>query len=219
MRPRVAATLAIAGATAGVAWLSLQPSSPGPNGSRGAPHADRAVFSATRFSGVREDCSSRSEASFPGAFSDSRNLVVGPLVLIGGAFTDAVTVREYGGNKFPLLVTAGHAVTVRIGAAARRTAGLAYGPLPQGREITWRDAHRSVMFVACRPGKAPRRYSPNGPSGSDADGVSVTFWSGFVLARRPACVPLEVYVDEAAAPRRVGLPLGRTCHRPAQRSQ
>ena len=184
-----------------------------------AADANRAAASPTRFGGAREDCSTRSEARFPGAFSDSRNLVVGPLVLIGGAFTDATTVRDFGGNKFPLLVTAGHAVTVRIAAAARRTAGLAYGPLPQGRETTLRDTHRSVTFVACRPGKAPRRYSPNGPSGSDADGVSVTFWSGFVLTRTPACVPLQVYVDGAASPRRVGLPLGRPCDRPAQPSQ
>jgi hypothetical protein len=141
------------------------------------------------------------------------------LVLIGGAFTDATTVREFGGNKFPLLVTADHAVTVRVARRARRRAGLAYGPLPQGREITWREAHRSVTFVACRPGKPPRRYSPYGPSGSDADGVPVTFWSGFVLTRSPACIPLDVYVDGALTPRRIGLPLGRTCDRPAQSSQ
>jgi hypothetical protein len=53
----------------------------------------------TGFGGAREDCSTRSEASFPGAFTDARNLVVGPLVLIGGTYTDALTVYEYDGNK------------------------------------------------------------------------------------------------------------------------
>lgn len=150
---------------------------------------------------AREDCSTRSGASFPGAYTSPDNLVVGPLALVGGAYTDAGTVREYGGNKFPLLVKAGHTVTVRIADDAPRGVGLAYGPLPQG-ETRLRDTHRSVAFVACRPG---------GPSGSRADGAEVTFWSGFVLTRAPACIPLEVFVDGAPAPRRVGLGLGRRC--------
>jgi hypothetical protein len=162
-----------------------------------------------RFGGALEDCSMRSEAVFPGAFTDPGNLVVGPLVLIGGAFTPASTVRDFGGNKFPLLVKAGHTVTVRLGRGARGT-GLAYGPLPQG-PTRLSDTYRSVTFAACRPGRAPRNYSPEGPSGSYADDVAVTFWSGFVLTRAPACVPLLVYVDKAAAPTRVGLPLGRRC--------
>ena len=159
---------------------------------------------------VREDCSTRSEADFPGAFTDPGNLVVGPLVLVGGAYTDARTVRDFGGNKFPVLVAAGHTVTVRLAGPARRLAGLAYGPLPQG-ETTLRDTYPSVTFVACRPGKPTRRYSDEGPSGSYADEVSVTFWSGFVLTRAPACLPLDVYVDAARSPRRMELPLGRRC--------
>jgi hypothetical protein len=37
----------------------------------------------------------------------------------------------------------------------------------------------------------------------------VTFWPGFVLARAPACVPLDVYVDARAraAPRRAVIPI------------
>jgi hypothetical protein len=132
-------------------------------------------------------------------------------VLIGGAFTDAGTVREFGGNKFPLLVKSGHTVTVRIARGARTLAGLAYGVLPQGRKTQLRDTHRTVTFVACRPGKAPERYSPEGPSSSEADGVAVTFWSGFVLTRSPACIPLDIYVDDAPTAQRVGLSLGRRC--------
>jgi hypothetical protein len=150
---------------------------------------------------VRADCSTRSEASFPGAFDAPRNLVVGPLVMVGGAYTPASVVHEFGGNKFPLLVNAGHRVTVRLSRESRRFAGLAYGPLPQG-EVRPRDAHQSVTFVACRRDK---------PSGSDASGEAVTFWSGGVVTRRPACVPLEIYVDHQASPRRVGLSLGRRC--------
>jgi hypothetical protein len=179
---------------------------------RPADGATQAFSSVTHARGAREDCSTRSEANFPGAFTSPRNLVVGPLVLVGGAYTDAATVREFGGNKFPLLLKAGHTVTVRLSGRGRRAAGLAYGPLPQG-ETKLHDTHRSVTFVACRPGKASRRYSANGPSGSYADGVAVTFWSGFVLTRAPGCIPLDVYVDHAPSPRRVGLALGRRCGR------
>jgi hypothetical protein len=101
-------------------------------------------------------------------------------------------------------------VTVRLAERAPTFAGLAYGPLPQG-EIRLRDTYRSVTFAACRPGRATRQYGPDGPSGSSAGGVAVTFWSGFVLTRVPACIPLDVYVDDAPSPRRVGLSLGRRC--------
>jgi hypothetical protein len=163
---------------------------------------------------AREDCSTRSEADFPGAFTSKRNLVVGPLVMIAAAAeTDATTVREFGGNKFPLLVKAGHRVTVRIARPAWKTAGLAYGPLPQGK-TRLRDTYRGVTFIACRRGKPTRRYSPKGPSSSHADGVNVTFWSGGVLTREPACVPLKVFVDGKRPPRRVQVPLGQSCDSP-----
>ena len=207
----MAAGIALATAGAAVALvLALSsgspPSRPAAAGTRGVMPA----LTATRFRGAREDCSTRSEASFPGAFTSPTNLVVGPLVLIGGAYTDADTVRDFGGNKFPLLVKSGHTVTVRLAQRGRWTAGLAYGPQPPG-ETQLRDTHRAVTFVACRPSKAPEQYSNDGPSASDADGVAVTFWSGFVLTRSPACIPLDVYIDGAPSARRVGLALGRRC--------
>jgi hypothetical protein len=215
MRIAMAMGMAVASAVATVAvvlLLSSGSSEPSPAKATAA-RADRpapASLQATRFGGAREDCSSRSEANFPGAFADPGNLVVGPLALVGGAFTDAATVRRFGGNKFPVLVKAGRSVTVRLTRRGRRFAGLAYGPDPQGMG-TLRHSHRSVTFVACRPGRPARRYRAGGPSGSSADGVAVTFWSGFVLARRPSCLALDVYVDGARSPRRVGLPLGRRC--------
>jgi hypothetical protein len=152
--------------------------------------------------GVVEDCSTRSEASFPRVFSDPANLVVGPLALVGAAYTPASTVLQFGGNKFPGLVRAGHRATVELSPRTRTVAGLAYGPLPQG-EVHLRDAHRVVTFIACRRGE---------PSGSSADGKPVTFWSGFVLTRSPRCVPLRVWVDAERAPRRANLRMGvRRC--------
>lgn len=214
MSSRVAAAVAGAVAVAGIASAGvLSAVSSGPPTIAAATATARAAPAASshaRLADVRETCSTRSEADFPGAFTSSRNLVVGPLALVGGAYTDAVTVREFGGNKFPVLVKAGHTVTVRLAGPGRRIAGLAYGPLPQGN-TTMRDTYRAVTFVACRLGKPSRRYRKGGPSGTYADGVNVTFWSGFVLTRAPACIPLDVYVDAARAPRRVRLPLGRRC--------
>ena len=165
---------------------------------------------------VTVDCARRSEADFPGAFTDPRNLVIGPLVLVGGAYTAPSVVNEFGGNKFPLLVKAGHTVTVRLERAVRPFAGLAYGglgdgPLPQGQRLRLRDTTHAMTFVACRPGRPSETYRAGGPSGSSVDGQAVTFWSGFVLTRTPRCVPLEVYVDDEPSPRRVVLPLGHRC--------
>jgi hypothetical protein len=149
---------------------------------------------------AREECQTQSGAEFSGAYTDPNNLVVGPLSMIGAArFTDRATVRAVGGNKFPLLVRAGHTVTVALAPEARTFAGLAYGPLPQGK-TKLRDTYRAVTFVACSADK----------SISSADGLDVTFWSGAVLTSRPACVPLEISIDGGGA-QRVGVPLGKHC--------
>ena len=202
MRARIGTAMAIATGAATVAVVLAVPGessrTASPRAAAGTEPATPASSPATSSRSAREDCSTRSEADFPGAFTSPHNLVVGPLVLVGGAYTDPITVREFGGNKFPLLVRAGHAVTVRIARRGRTVAGLAYGPLPEG-ETELSDAYRSVTFVACRRGRASRQ------------GVAVTFWSGFVLTRAPGCIPLDAYVDGATSPRRVGLALGRRC--------
>jgi hypothetical protein len=157
--------------------------------------------------GVVEDCSTRSEAGVPGGdFSDPRNLVVGPLVLVGDRYTPASTVREFGGNNFAALVTAGHRVTVVLSRRTRRVAALGYGPHSQRAlsELSPRDGYRVVTFIACRAAER---------AGSTADGQQpVTAWSGFVLTRSPRCVPLEVWVDDEPSPRHTALGMGvRRC--------
>ena len=151
-------------------------------------------------SGPREDCSTQSGAEFAGGFTRRENLVVGPLSLIGGGtYTPRAVVREFGGQKYPLLVMAGHTVAVSLPPEARAIAGLAYGPLPQG-ETKMRDTYRKITFVACGSDHTI----------SSADGAAVTFWSGAVLTRRPACLPLEVTIDRGE-PQRVSIPLGKHC--------
>lgn len=155
--------------------------------------------------GAVEDCRSRSEADFGRPFEDPGNLVVGPLVLVGGSeFTPPSVVRSVKGQKYPVLVRADHKVTLVVPEEARAFAGLGYGPLPQG-DITLQEAHKQVTFVACPANK---------PSYSQAGSTvgATTFWSGFVVAHEPHCVPLDVYVDAEASPRRIVLELGvRPC--------
>jgi hypothetical protein len=156
--------------------------------------------------GVVEDCSTRSWAEFPEAFTNPANLVVGPVALVGARSPDAIAaevVTRNGGQKFQLLVRQGHIVTVQVPEGARAFATLFYGrpPPSQGLRLRFPDGHDTVTFVACGPGE---------PSGSNADGP-VTFWSGGVLVRKPSCVPLDVYVDDEPAPRRVEIELGAPC--------
>ena len=210
MRTRTGAAMAgVAAAIAGITLLSWDASDASP---RPAGRSSAELLSLdtpkTNPRGPRVGCSRRSGGNFPGAFSDSANLVVGALVLVGGARPQTpTTIREFGGQKFPLLVKAGHTVTVRLPQGARRSAGLAYGgigargALPEG-EVKLRDSARRMTFVACGRGER---------SGSEADGVAVTFWSGFVLVRKPACVPVRVYLDDEDSPRRTRLSMGRPC--------
>jgi len=204
----------VAGAAAAAAMLLLAACADDastPRRAAAAPAtAPRAAAPISRRPGAeraREDCSTRSGASFPAAFSNPDNAVVGPLVLAGAAHTPADVVREFGGDKIMALVLAGHRVRLALPRRARPGAGLGYGPLPEGVELSPRDGHRVVTFVACRPGI---------PSGSDVDGRPVTFWSGFVLVSSPRCVPVDVWVDAEPTPRRIALPMGvGRCHEPA----
>jgi hypothetical protein len=144
-----------------------------------------------------ENCSTRSEADFPGAFINPRNLVVGPLVLIGAGGTPEFS-SGFGGQKFPLLVRNGHRLTIKLSRQTQTGAGLAYGPLPSG-EVELSETHRVVRFVACRGGES---------SGSSADVDPVTFWSGGVLAASPRCVPLRVRIRGEPVPRHAAILLG-----------
>jgi hypothetical protein len=161
------------------------------------------LASAQRPTPAGATCDTRSEAEFGGAFADPANLVAGPLVLVGAGEPQPVAVVEaHGGQKFPLLVRAGHTVLVEVPADARELVALGYGPLPQG-EIHFADGHPAVRFEACPRG---------GPSSSTAGrGEPVTFWSGFVLVSEPMCAPLDVYIDDETRPRRVKIALGADC--------
>jgi hypothetical protein len=138
-------------------------------------------------------CRSQSLAGFPGAFSDRRNLTIGPVTLVGGAeagwTASAATIRELGWWKAPLLLREGATAVVSVAWEARRLARVGWGPAPEGRALHLR---------ACGQGDA----------GSRVDDTPVTFWSGgFTVSRVPACVPLDVWIGLEPA-RRVRMPFG-----------
>jgi hypothetical protein len=164
------------------------------------PVAEAAPTPAATAAGAHEDCASNAGgAAFPGAFTNPENLVVGPLVIVGGAYRDRDAPRLLGRQRFLVLVAAGRTVTVRLAPEARTLAGLAYGRYRDGK-VKLRNSYRSVTFTAC---SAER-------STSDIDGADATLWSGYVLTRRPECIPLEVSIDGGAS-QRVGLTLGARC--------
>jgi hypothetical protein len=146
-------------------------------------------------------CAGQSSARFPHAYTSSRNLVVGPLVLVGGrVYSSPGVVRSVGGQKYPALVAAGHTVKIALPPRARRTNALTYADsLHSARRLD--DGLRVVTFHACDKRRAQSR----------AGGKAVTFWSGFILASKPRCVHLKIWIDDASMPRRAHVPVGRRC--------
>jgi hypothetical protein len=152
--------------------------------------------------GAPVTCRQQSLAEFR---KSTRNLVVGPLVLIGAReYSPRNVIRALGGQKYPALLLAGHRVTVELSRAVRRSTSLLYADdhwrTPDGQRAVG-DGHRVVEFRSC-----PRRRA-----GSSYDGRKATFWSGFVLTAVPRCLKLRVWVDDERTPRRAGIPLGKRC--------
>lgn len=153
--------------------------------------------------GAPATCRHQSSARFP---KSTRDLVVGPLVLVGArTYSSPDVIAEFGGNKYPAIVLVGHRVTVELPRAVRRSTSLTYSDaqrkLPDGRR-TVRDGHRVVDFRACPPERG---------GGSAYDGRKATFWSGFILTTVPRCLSLRIWVDDERTPRRARIPLGKRC--------
>jgi hypothetical protein len=151
--------------------------------------------------GGRATCEHQSTAGFPNAFGDAHNLVVGPLVLVGGrTYTPPDAARRFGGQKFAALVAAGHRVRIAISRRARANVALTYADSVHGsRSLS--DGVRVVRFERCSRDEA----------GSTAGRRPVTFWSGFILTNGPRCVHLKVWIDGASKARRASIPIGRRC--------
>src|SRR5918998_6126287 len=74
--------------------------------------------------GAPATCRNQSSAGFA---KSTRDLVVGPLVLIGArAYSPPNVIRTFGGQKYPAVLLAGHRVTVELPRAGRRSTSLLY---------------------------------------------------------------------------------------------
>jgi hypothetical protein len=159
-----------------------------------------AAESARRPEGAPATCRHQSSAAFR---KSSRDLVVGPLVLVGAReYSSPEVIAQFGGQKYPAVLLGGHRATVQLSRRVRRSTSLLYAnwELPDG-ERTVADGHRVVNFRACATGHGASSY----------DGRKATFWSGFVLTTVPRCLNLRVWVDGRRTPRHVRIPLGKRC--------
>ncbi len=152
--------------------------------------------------GAPATCRTQSSARF---FKSAHNLVVGPLVVVGGRdYSSPEVIAEFGGQKYPAVVLAGHRVTVELSRGVRRSTSLLYADdkwkLPD-RDPAVRDGHRVVGLRACTSDQARSRY----------DGRKATFWSGSVLTTVPRCLSLRIWVDDGRTPRRARIALGKRC--------
>jgi hypothetical protein len=160
------------------------------------------AIAAPRPEGAPATCRHQSSASFR---DSTRDLVVGPLVLVGARdYSSPAVIAQFGGQKYPAVVLAGHRVTVELSRGVKSSTSLGYADdhrkRPDGSRKV-RDGHRVVAFRACSSDR----------SGSSYDGRDATFWSGFVLTTVPRCLELRVWVDDQRAPRHARIPLGKRC--------
>ena len=152
--------------------------------------------------GAAATCRHQSSAGFR---KSARDLAVGPLLMVGArVYSPPAVIARFGGQKCPMVLLAGHRVTVELPRAVWRTTSLFYGDdhfkQPDG-DRTVEDGHRVVAFRACTAARA----------GSSYDGRDATFWSGFVLTRVPRCLTVRIWIDDEPTPRRVSIALGKRC--------
>ena len=153
-------------------------------------------------------CANRSIIG-PARFDTQYSLVVGPLsfpsilAYAPAAALDNRTPAFW--MKSPVLLRAGHTVTVTITGDARRSTGFVGFGGHGGTTLA--DSRGTVTFTACG-----RHQS----SGSSVGGQPVTFWAGgFAAPPAGVCVPLDFYVDHSRVAHRVVISLAAgTCPSP-----
>jgi len=130
--------------------------------------------------------------------SSARDVVLGPLVLIGGRRWARIKPNAFGrqGYKVPVTLPDGVQATLSVPRSMRRRVGLVFTYAAQDRVETRgvRGADTSVRFTACSAEGTPSR----------------TGWPGGLVVDRARCVSLVVKVAGGPSVRR-RLPLGRRC--------
>jgi hypothetical protein len=128
----------------------------------------------------------------------ARDVVVGPLVLIGARRTPSHRPDAFDrqGYKIPVTLPEGMTATLTVPESLRGRVGLVFSLRAQDAVLDsgTRGADSAVRFSACEPDGAPGRSG----------------WGGGFVVDRPRCATLLVEVP-GEAPERRRVPLGRRC--------
>lgn len=128
----------------------------------------------------------------------TRDVVVGPLVLIGARRTPSRRPDAFDrqGYKIPVTLPEGMTATLTVPESLRGRVGLVFSLRAQDAVLDsgMRGADSAVRFSACEPDGAPGRSG----------------WGGGFVVDRPRCATLLVEVP-GEAPERRRVPLGRRC--------
>jgi len=142
-------------------------------------------------------CSSGGQSAATRA-SSRRDVVLGPLVLLGGGEWAASEPDAFNGHgyKVPVTLPGGVQATLSVPKSLRGRVGLVFSMPAQDRVVRRgvRGADASVRFTACPAAGAPRR----------------TGWAGGLVVDRRRCATLVVTVAGGSSVRR-RVPLGRRC--------
>lgn len=141
-------------------------------------------------------CKTRGDSSRPARPPVAGAITIGPLIIwpsIRMLWPVRSTSWPYA-TKAPVMVPARVRATLAIAPEAAGTAGLWSR---QGGYVS------SVRFVACREREPSWGYR-------GTVGRYTQFPFGFALKKPSACVPMEVWLDGDAVPRRLVVPVGRS---------
>ncbi|MDR0346198.1 MAG: hypothetical protein LBI49_24385 [Nocardiopsaceae bacterium] len=133
----------------------------------------------------------------------------GPAWLINvqpaGASTDGSSPLPFG--NLPVNVKDGAHIRITVAGAARSYFRFLFGTAGTGGRYTLGDGQLSAAFTSCRPGHDLGIY----PGYTE-------FWGGFVIAKVPACVSLDVWADAGHRPARITFAVGAIrCSRAPER--
>ena len=148
---------------------------------------------------VLQSCSDQIEGQYAVNWR-SQSIHVGPLWLIdvrpAYATTDGSSPLPFG--NLGVNVADDSYVWVKVAGPARDYFRFLFGAFNANGSYTLRSGETGVTFTSCRAGQEGGIYYPG----------YTQFWGGFVVAKSPACVTLDVWTRPGGRPTRVILPVG-----------
>jgi hypothetical protein len=148
-----------------------------------------------------QDCQDQIGSFPPGGGADwrGRSVHAGPLWFLDArpalyASRDISSPLPFG--TLPVIMADGSHASVKVVGPSVRYFRFLYGPANGGGRYTLSDGQDAITFTACQRGQ-------------DTEHSGLTeFWGGFVVARVPECVSLEVLTQAAVPPVRLTLAVG-----------